>query len=104
MDMHVNGCPQLADVDGVGEVRGAGWLESRDGAPPVLSWFARLAVEVAAAESDGIRVDIRGAAELLRPREPAPVVRQVSEKVEQDVGRRHDAGAIELMPLPISHA
>jgi hypothetical protein len=52
--------PKLADVDGVVEVQRAWWLESRDGAPPVLSWFARLAVEVAAAESDGIRVDIRG--------------------------------------------
>ena len=72
MDMHLDRFPHLLDVNNVVEIERAGRLESRDRAPPVFSLLIRLAVVIAAAQPDGVGVDVGGAAERGRPGSSRP--------------------------------
>jgi AcrR family transcriptional regulator len=49
------------------------------------------AEEAAAAELDGIRLDVGGAGQLARRRQPAVIVRHVRQQTEQQPGRRRQA-------------
>ena len=99
MDVDVDRCPNLRNVNDMVEIQRAWRPESSDGSPPVLTLLTRLAIVIAAAQPDGVGVDVGGAAERGRARQPSSVIRHIREQIEQDVRRRRDAGRVELVPL-----